>query len=155
MGIEERFFKYVQKTDTCWNWIGLKAPNGYGRLSVGGRKGGMKYAHRISWALFNGEIPEGLLVCHHCDNRECVNPDHLFVGTYDDNNKDRIRKGRRCQNMPQTKINFSQVLISRMTYPMFTQKRLAQKFNVTKNAIWQIIHGKSFISNHIGEIYER
>src|SRR5262245_10555438 len=69
----------------CWIWTGPTTPNGYGRTSFGGRK---EYAHRAAWILIYGSIPENMLVCHICDNRLCIRPDHLFLGTNDDNNKD-------------------------------------------------------------------
>ncbi len=98
--IEERFWKYVQKTDTCWIWIGARlSKNGYGVL--GKTEQGEDQSiyrnvttHRFSWELHFGMIPEGLLVCHHCDNPPCVNPSHLFLGTDQDNVDDMFRKGR-------------------------------------------------------------
>lgn len=80
----------------CWNWIGSKR-NGYGRLIIGSRTLGTRRsvsAHRYSFEIFKGAIPNELFVCHHCDNPSCVNPDHLFVGTRQDNVDDRERKGR-------------------------------------------------------------
>jgi hypothetical protein len=87
----ERFWNNVNKTDTCWLWKGATVGRGYGKTSFGGI---CKRAHRVAWELTNGVIPEGLLVCHRCDNPLCVRPDHLFLGTSDDNNKDMQRKGR-------------------------------------------------------------
>jgi len=89
--IEIRFWRYVEKTSSCWIWKGAKQPFGYGVILF--RK---KYvgAHRVSWILNEGEIPEGLSVLHHCDTPACVNPRHLFLGTQKDNIRDGIAKGR-------------------------------------------------------------
>lgn len=143
---QERFFKYVEKTDGCWNWIGLKAPNGYGRFGLS-KAIGMKYAHRVSYEFHNGEIETGKLVCHSCDNRACVNPEHLWVGTYMDNNRDRVLKGRKAR-MPQSKLDEVKAFIIRLIHPVFTMDLLAKRFDVTKNAIWQVTNRKSWISNH-------
>lgn len=76
----------------CWEWRGAKSTNGYGMLSLGGDTW---RAHRLMWAFVNGPIPAGNVICHHCDNPSCVNPAHLFVGTYSENLEDCFRKGRR------------------------------------------------------------
>ena len=85
------FWEKVKKTDTCWEWTAAKNEKGYGVFGIGKET---DKAHRISYRLLVSEIPQGLFVCHKCDNPKCVNPDHLFLGTAQDNVKDMILKKR-------------------------------------------------------------
>jgi hypothetical protein len=89
-----RFWSKVKKTDNCWEWQACKNEHGYGILNIGKRGLGKIRAHRLSFIIHKGEIPESLLVCHRCDNPTCVNPEHLFLGTQKDNTQDMIKKGR-------------------------------------------------------------
>lgn len=91
--LAEYFWARVHKTDSCWLWTKALDVGGYGFAYVNGRKHGQQ-AHRVSWEMHFGEIPSGLHVCHHCDVRNCVRPDHLFLGTDLTNARDRERKGR-------------------------------------------------------------
>jgi len=90
--IEQKFWKYVNKTDYCWLWTGATT-EGRGIIGIWD-KHTTKMAYRVSWEIHNGAIPKGLNVCHHCDNPICVRPDHLFLGTQLDNIHNSISKGR-------------------------------------------------------------
>jgi len=88
------FDRHAVVSDGCWEWSGYKNKSGYGFTRVGGRGSKGVLAHRLSWVLHHREIPDGLHVLHRCDNPSCVNPNHLFLGTNQDNINDRVSKGR-------------------------------------------------------------
>jgi hypothetical protein len=105
--LEERFRSRVAVTgpDDCWEWTAGRVPAGYGAVwdnSIGRHR----HTHRLAWELKYGPIPEGLFVCHRCDNPSCCNPAHLFLGTQQDNDRDRTQKGRssRGERHPDAKL---------------------------------------------------
>jgi HNH endonuclease len=155
----ERFWRKVRKTEGCWLWTGcVNGAAGYGAFNIGGTR--MDRAHRVSWRLHFGAIPAGLCVCHHCDTRRCVRPEHLFLGTRDANNKDMTRKGRsrvghvnrrKGERHGRAKLTDEQVRrireVYRTTQPFL--RVLAKEHGVTLQQIHRIVTGKGW--RHISQ----
>lgn len=136
--VEERYERHVirRSEDECWDWSAFKH-DGYGRIDDGsGRSVG---AHRVSYEMHVGPIPEGMDVLHRCDEAACTNPRHLFTGTNRDNTQDRDRKGRTCvgQNHPMAKLTTQAVREIRAKMPRrgAEVRRFAARFGVTPSAI--------------------
>lgn len=146
---EIRFYQKIDMLpDSCWIWLASLWPDGYGKF-VPFHNGSMR-AHRWSYEYHIGPIPEDLLVLHECDVKECVNPDHLFLGTHKDNMKDRNNKNRQVQgeNVNTAKLIADEVKEIRLLYKnnMCTQKDLSSEFGVTPAMISSIIRRKSWKS---------
>lgn len=140
--VAERFWRYVTKTDTCWLWTGATRPNGYGVLSIQNRA---VRVHRISYEMHFGPIPAGLLVCHRCDVRNCIRPDHLFLGTYRENNHDMMAKDRfaRGERAKAAKLTAADVIAIRRQYTEgATMQALAERYGVSLVQVHRIIHRK-------------
>lgn len=130
--------------EVCWPWLSAKDKDGYGLLYIGG--GITRRAHRLVWEQTNGNIPKGLHVLHKCDNPECVNLNHLFLGTNKDNMQDRNLKGRQSigvQTQP-LKLTPEQVQEIRISYipGVVTQTSIAKKFGITRSCVYQILTNK-------------
>ena len=146
MGKELKPRYAVDLVNGCWNWLLTKDKDGYGRLTHI-RHGEEGRAHRIFWEKYRGEIPQGVCVLHKCDNRLCVNPSHLFLGTHEDNVRDRVLKGRSAnqngEKNHQAKLTMSVVLkiIKLYAAGRYNQYQLAEMFKVRQNQISRIVNG--------------
>lgn len=133
----------------CRVWTMKKSPKGYATLK---HKGVRIPAHRAAFELAHGSIPEGLVVCHRCDNPSCINPDHLFLGTHHDNIKDCISKGRRADfsgsSHGASKLDEAAVLAIRTNQSGMSRAQLAEHYSVSRAAISDIKSGRSWV--HVG-----
>jgi hypothetical protein len=146
--IKERFEEKVEKSDECWPWVGCLTPKGYGQINSGGR-GSPVAVHRLAYFLLFGPIPKGMLVLHRCDNPACVRPDHLFLGTAQDNSSDMVRKGRARGirgNHPKAKLREEQVIEIRRRYALgnVSMRGLAKIFGVGSDQICRIVNRKKW-----------
>lgn len=145
--LEDRYWEKVIKhgPNECWEWTGAKNKKGYGLIGRGGRGDGNERAHRVSWMIHYGPIPEGMFVCHKCDNPECSNPHHLFLGTVQDNNADMVRKGRHVNGeCSYSKLTKAEVVEIRKRYQSgkASQYKLADEYNVSRSLIGMIVNGE-------------
>ena len=151
-----RFWAKVQKTESCWLWMGaISNKTGHGRLGRGARSEGLAYAHIYSWELHNGPVPAGLFVCHNCpveNNGRCVNPAHLYIGTAGDNVRDAHRRGefpgRKGEDSSRARLTETHVHQIRVLLSCgHSAQSIAREYGVTtgpiygikKNQIWRHI----------------
>lgn len=136
----------IRDKDACWEWQAATA-KGYGAIRIDGR---LRGAHQVSWELHNHQtVPDGMFVLHECDNRSCVNPHHLFLGTHQDNMDDMYAKGRRIaasgESSGSSKLTHSQVEQIRRLSPKHSRRELAHMFGVKAHAtINKILSGKTW-----------
>lgn len=151
--LKRRLNKKVSIADNdndCWEWM-AKARHSFGYGSIVSGRGFPLKAHRVTWWLVNGEIPNGMVVCHKCDNPACCNPYHLFLGTKKDNTQDMIKKKRNSnppthwgENHPNAKLDFETVCSIRNDNR--TIKQLAVIYNTSEQTIWRMKNYKTRIA---------
>lgn len=146
--VEERFWRFVSKTDGCWEWIGKSlSSKGYGTISTGGSGSKKLLAHRLSYEIHHGPIPDGLVVMHSCDNPACVNPEHLSVGTQSQNIKDMFARGRQPIVPPHKfgedhkRSKLSEASVIEIIQSTDKHKVLADRYGVASNTIKCIKRG--------------
>lgn len=148
--IFRQFWSKVQRADAkaCWLWTGYRASHGYGHFSIGRQR---IRAHRFAWMVSRGPIPEEQEVCHRCDVKSCVNPDHLFLGSRRDNHLDSVRKGRK-RAWGLQKLKASQVLAIRARAERGELHRsIAAAFGISTNHVSTIVHRKAWAHLHDAE----
>lgn len=136
----KRLLARIDYKSGCWLWRGAKNSGGYGWIKIDRR---MISAHRFSWTVYKGQIPNGICVCHVCDNRHCVNPDHLFLGTHQDNSNDMKQKGRSLagERNPAAKLTLGDVEAIRACDGL-SQVKLAEFFGVNYRTVSAILNNK-------------
>lgn len=143
----DRFLAKAVQGHGCWTWTGVGRTNGYGVLSKGGSLGGIILAHRAAFLLFKGEIPDGLLVRHSCDNKLCVNPDHLLLGTHQDNMNDAVERRRMCAGERQqgAKLTSEKVAEARSLHASGASiASLARRYGIADETLGKAIHRKTW-----------
>lgn len=144
LALEWFWAKVDSFSESCWTWKGCRI-RGYGSFRIG--PGKMARAHRFAWGDIMGPIPLGLHVLHRCDNRACVNPQHLFLGTSKDNSEDMVQKGRSTagEKNPAHKLTWIDVEeIRRLHSQGLGCRRIARQFSVNKSIVLDILNGKSW-----------
>ena len=153
--LEQRFFGKVEKTESCWNWTGGLTSGGYGKFSFNRKT---ISAHRMSWLIHFGEIPKGegyhgTCVLHKCDNRKCINPKHLFLGTQKVNIIDSYNKGRKegfliGEKNVNSRLSSSEVKKMRGLHKnkKIQQNVLAEMFNVSQGTVSLIVNNKRYLN---------
>jgi hypothetical protein len=145
----EQFWLKVDRTESesCWPWLGYRKSNGYGQVYIS--RGRFVTASRVAYGLTHGVVPAGQVVCHHCDNPPCCNPEHLFIGTQSVNALDSVQKGRanraRGEQHPHARLTEDQVREIRNT-PAYSgiNRDFADQFGVSRRHIYAIRSGKKW-----------
>ncbi len=139
--VRERFEAFYDVGPGCWNWDGQRGEKGYGIFLLNRKGAG---AHRVAWTLARGPIPDGLFVLHSCDNRACVNPSHLFLGTNRDNVEDMLRKGRQPRGEAKTLAKLTEATVRALRVCRragFSVRSMAEVVGVSTKTVRDAING--------------
>lgn len=150
MTVLERLLNKTKLSETgCLEWTGYCQKTGYGRIKVSGEA---LTTHRVSWETYKGKIPMGMHVLHKCDNRKCVNPEHLYLGTQLENNQDTWKRKRRLpmagENSPRVKLTDEQVL--EIIKCKLTPKQISDQYNISSSYVWSLRNLKTRRSIELG-----
>lgn len=143
--VGDRFWSKVDRSagpDACWPWTATTSRDGYGRFAYPVTVGGRVHAHRFSYSLAHGPVPDGLVVCHSCDNPPCCNPAHLFLGTPADNSADMVAKGRQARGERQHLAKLTEAAvreIRRLHGEGHTCAALADRFKVSVPTVQSVV----------------
>lgn len=140
--LKERFMRRVDISGDCWAWQGAITNGGYGLCRDGDQK--TQTAHRVSYEIFTGAVPEGMDVMHACDNRCCVNPAHLSVGTRAQNMQDAKRKGRTARGERHGRRKLTAEQAEQIKHAEGTQTVIAKRFGISQTHVHQIKSGKNW-----------
>lgn len=146
-----RMGQYRLSDGDCWEWTGGRLTvRGYGRIFYAGEHGKkiIMPVHRASYEFHKGPIPEGMLVCHACDNKACINPDHLWLGTHDDNNKDRNKKNRQYKKVTEEQIRYIR------SFPIMPV-HLCSELNISKSTLEKLWYNYRRSENNYVPNYRR
>ncbi len=131
----------------CWLWVGGRRGRGYGGFYwyEDGKRCTDK-AHRVSWRLHKGAIPEGKFVLHHCDNKMCVNPDHLYLGVHQDNIRDAVNRGQWKPHFGKANgmSRLNERAIRDIRSGRLSNSQFAEWYGVNRMTVWQIATGKTW-----------
>lgn len=142
----QSYWRRVTKTDNCWSWIGdIDKRYGYGRVNIKDKK---YIASRVAWTIQHGSSPpRNKLVCHTCDNRRCVNPKHLFLGTHKQNSMDAANKRRMCHGAMHHLTTITALAVKQVRLAVSAgakHRDVAERFNLTRSAVGAIVTGKNW-----------
>jgi hypothetical protein len=141
----DRIEKHSEKVTEsgCWIWMGAISNSGYG-LAHSDKRNKTASAHRVSYEAFIGDIPKGMIIAHACDNRLCVNPNHLWLATHKQNSQDMVKKNRSAFGEKCGKSKLKEFEVSFIKETKLSQRKIATMFSISKTTVGDIRRGKTW-----------